>query len=128
MTDVADVIYVNGEIITVDPANPSAEALAVRAERITAVGDRDQVLAAAQGRDTRIVDLDGAVLVPGFIDPHSHYINSLTVANQVNVFAPPAGPGADVAAITLALLVRYAWPGHLENEAPDDQQPPTKKP
>ena len=103
MTDVADVIYVNGEIITVDPANPSAEALAVRAGRITAVGDRDQVLAAAQGRDTRIVDLDGAVLVPGFIDPHSHYINSLTVANQVNVFAPPAGPGADVAAITLAL-------------------------
>ena len=103
MTDVADVIYVNGEIITVDPADPSAEALAVRAGRISAVGDRGQVLAAAQGRDTRIVDLDGAVLMPGFIDPHSHYINSLTVANQVNVFAPPAGPGADVAAITLAL-------------------------
>ena len=50
-----------------------------------------------------MIDLDGATLLPGFLDPHSHYINSLTVANQVNVFAPPAGPGADVTAIVLAL-------------------------
>ena len=54
-------------------------------------------------RATEIVDLGGAALLPGFIDPHSHYINALSVANQVNVFAPPAGPGADVAAIVAAL-------------------------
>ena len=61
------------------------------------------MLAAHQGRPPNVVDLDGATLLPGFIDPHSHYINSLTVANQVNVFPPPAGPGADVAAIVAAL-------------------------
>jgi len=50
-----------------------------------------------------VVDLQGKTLLPGFIDPHSHYINSLMVANQVNVFAPPAGPGADVDSIVAAL-------------------------
>jgi hypothetical protein len=33
-----------------------------------------------------------------------------------------------LAAITMALLVRFAWPAHLEDEAPGDRQPPTKKP
>lgn len=99
----ADTIYTGGDIITIDDANPAAQALAVGGGRITAVGSRDDVLAAARGPATRMVDLDGATLLPGFLDPHSHYINSLTVANQVNVFAPPAGPGADVGAIVHAL-------------------------
>jgi predicted amidohydrolase YtcJ len=99
----ADAIYTGGDIITIDDANPSAQALAVGGGRITAVGSREDVLAAARGPATRMVDLDGATLLPGFLDPHSHYINSLTVANQVNVFAPPAGPGADVGAIVRAL-------------------------
>ncbi|WP_059015180.1 amidohydrolase [Mycobacterium sp. M26] len=103
MAAAADTIYVGGDIVTVDDTNPSAQALAVQAGRITAVGDREAVLAGHQGPGTRVVDLDGATLLPGFLDPHSHYINSLTVANQVNVFAPPAGPGADVGAIVQAL-------------------------
>ena len=101
MAAAADAIYTGD--ITIDDANPSAQALAVTRGRITAVGSRDEVLAAARGPATRMVDLDGATLLPGFLDPHSHYINSLTVANQVNVFAPPAGPGADVGAIMHAL-------------------------
>jgi hypothetical protein len=104
MAAAADAIY-TGDIITIDDANPSAEAVAVGGGRITAVGSRDDVLAAARGPATRIIDLDGATLLPGFLDPHSHYINSLTVANQVNVFAPPAGTGADVGAIVHALKV-----------------------
>lgn len=103
MTENADVIYTGGEIVTIDDHNPSATALAVRAGRITAVGDRDDLVPAHRGPATRMVDLDGATLLPGFLDPHSHYINSLTVANQVNVFAPPAGPGSDVEAIVAAL-------------------------
>lgn len=99
----ADTVYVGGDIVTVDDTNPSAQALAVQAGRITAVGGREEVLAGHQGPGTRVVDLDGATLLPGFLDPHSHYINSLTVANQVNVFAPPAGPGADVGTIVQAL-------------------------
>ena len=103
MADLADTIFVGADIVTLDDANPGAEALAVRGGRITAVGDRADVTAAQQGPATTVVDLGGATLLPGFIDPHSHYINSLSVANQVNVFAPPAGPGADVDAIVAAL-------------------------
>lgn len=103
MADLADTIFVGADIVTLDDANPGAEALAVRGGRITAVGDRADVTAAQQGPATIVVDLGGATLLPGFVDPHSHYINSLSVANQVNVFAPPAGPGADIDAIVAAL-------------------------
>lgn len=99
----AATIYIGADVITMDDAHPTAEAVAVRDGRITAVGARSDVLAAHQGPATTVVELDGATLAPGFIDPHSHYINSLSVANQVNVFAPPAGPGADVPAIINAL-------------------------
>jgi predicted amidohydrolase YtcJ len=50
-----------------------------------------------------MVDLAGKTLVPGFLDPHSHYFNSITVANQVNIFAPPAGPGKHVGSIVAEL-------------------------
>ncbi len=101
--EAADAIYTGGDIVTVDDAQPSAEAVAIKDGRILAVGTRDDVLANHRGPETLVVDLQGKTLLPGFIDPHSHYINSLMVANQVNVFAPPAGPGADVDSIVAAL-------------------------
>jgi len=103
VADSADAIYIGDDIITVNKSNPAAEAIAVRDGRITAVGSREEVLADQQGSETTLIDLDGATLVPGFIDPHSHYINSLTVAKQANVFAPPAGPGSDVGSIVNTL-------------------------
>ena len=45
-------------------------------------------------------------MLPSFIDAHGHYINALTVANQVNLYAPPAGPGTDPDAI-VAELARF---------------------
>ncbi len=103
MTGAADAIYTNGDIVTIDDEQPMAEAVAVKDGRIVGVGTRDDVVKQQQGPATRRVDLDGKTLLPGFLDPHSHYINALTVANQVNVFAPPAGPGADVDAIVAEL-------------------------
>ena len=54
-----------------------------------------------------VVDLGGKALLPGFLDAHSHYISSLTVANQVNLYAPPAGPGKDPASIVAGEPVKY---------------------
>ena len=56
-----------------------------------------------RGPTTRLVDLDGKALLPGFIDGHSHYVNSLLVANQCKLYAPPSGPGKDVSSIVAAL-------------------------
>jgi predicted amidohydrolase YtcJ len=102
MTADADVIYTGGDIVTIDDAHPTAQAVAA-AGRIVAVGTMDSVLAAHQGPNTFVRDLHGATLLPGFIDPHSHYLSALTVVNQVNLFPPPAGPGADASAVIDAL-------------------------
>ena len=99
----ADTIYLGGDIITVNDAQPSVEAVAVRDGKILAVGTRSEIDRAYKGPNTTVVDLAGKTLAPGFLDPHSHYISSLTVANQVNVYAPPAGPGKDIPSIVTAL-------------------------
>jgi predicted amidohydrolase YtcJ len=102
----ADTLFVGGDIVTVNEAQPSAEALAVKDGRILAAGTRAELERAHKAETTKVVDLAGKALVPGFIDPHSHYAQSLSVANQVNVYAPPAGPGKDVESI-IAELVKF---------------------
>ncbi len=99
----ADVIYFGGDIVTVNAQQPSAEALAVKDGKILALGTRAALQKSYQGPNSRSVDLAGKTLLPGFLDPHSHYIAAIPVALQANVFAPPAGPGADVPSIVAAL-------------------------
>src|SRR5262245_43754456 len=103
---VADAIYTGGDIVTVNDAQPAVEAVAVKGGRILAVGNRAAIEQGHKGKSTRMVDLAGKTLVPGFLDAHSHYFSALTVANQVNVYAPPAGPGKDPDSI-VAELVKY---------------------
>ncbi|GBD01584.1 N-substituted formamide deformylase [bacterium HR18] len=66
----ADYVLVGGRLYTVDPAQPIAEAMAVQGERILMVGTSEQVLAAYP--NAQRIDLDGYVVVPGFIDAHAH--------------------------------------------------------
>src|SRR5438045_7037351 len=54
-----------------------------------------------------MVDLEGNTMLPCFLDAHSHYINSLLVANQCKLYAPPSGPAKDVESI-IATLKAYA--------------------
>ena len=102
----ADAIYTGGDIVTVNEARPTAEALAVKEGKILAVGARAGIEKAHKGATTKVVDLARKTLLPGFLDAHSHYISSLTVANQGNLYAPPAGPGKDPASI-VAELVKF---------------------
>ncbi len=100
--DPADAIYHGGEIITIDDKNPTAEAVAVAKGKIVAVGKKDDVLK-LKGENTKLIDLKGKTLLPGFLDGHSHFINCLQVAQQANCFAPPAGPGGSIKDILAAL-------------------------
>jgi hypothetical protein len=68
----ADLVLVNGAVVTVDAARPRAEAVAVRGDRIVAVGTNAEVRRLA-GPATRVVDLQGRLLIPGFIEGHGHY-------------------------------------------------------
>ena len=103
----ADAIYFGGDIVTVNDNLPTAEAVAVRDGKILAVGARAEVEKAHKGAATKSIDLAGRTLTPSFIDAHSHYINSLLVANQCKLYAPPAGPGKDVESI-VAELKKFA--------------------
>jgi predicted amidohydrolase YtcJ len=67
----ADWIFKGGLIYTVDPARPTAEAVAVRGNLIVFVGSVRDV-EAWQGPATRIVNLGGGMLMPGFVDAHAH--------------------------------------------------------
>ena len=67
----ADTIFTSGRIHTLNPEQPEAEALAIRAGVITAVGDTDTITATA-GPQTQRIDLDGKVVLPGFHDMHVH--------------------------------------------------------
>jgi predicted amidohydrolase YtcJ len=97
-------IFLGGDIVTMNPLQPTAEAMAVRDGKIVGVGTRAQIEADFMGSATQVVDLKGKTLLPGFLDAHSHYFSALTVANQVNVYAPPSGPGKDPASIVAELL------------------------
>jgi predicted amidohydrolase YtcJ len=68
----ADRIFINGKIWTADAGRPAVEALAVRGDRILAVGSTDAIRALA-GPDTAVVDLKGRLMVPGFQDSHLHF-------------------------------------------------------
>ena len=69
---VADMVLTNGKVITVDNKFTIAQAVAIRGDRIVAVGTNQQINALA-GPNTRRIDLRGRALMPGFIDNHAHF-------------------------------------------------------
>ena len=66
-----ELVLHNGVVLTMDEAVPEASGFAVRGERIIAVGSDDEVLVLA-GESTRVIDLRGKTVVPGFNDSHLH--------------------------------------------------------
>lgn len=102
----ADVVLVNGRIITVDPAFTIAEAVAVRGDRIAAVGTTDAI-ERLRGPTTARIDLQGRAVLPGLADGHFH--------------SAGGGPGVDLSGArsidevlaAIAARVRESRPGEL---------------
>lgn len=69
----AELVLRNGHVVTVDPAHPEAQAVAVTAGKILAVGSDEQIQTYVGSR-TRVIDLKGRLLIPGFIDAHAHFM------------------------------------------------------
>lgn len=69
----ADLVLLGGRVVTVDPDHPEAEALAVRNGRIAALGTTAEIEATA-GPDTEVIQLDGRLAIPGFIEGHGHFM------------------------------------------------------
>lgn len=87
----ADIIYVGGHIVTMNDAQPSVEALAVKDGKILATGAKADIETLHKGRTTKVVDLAGKTLMPGFIDGHAHAQQFGAQAIGANLLAPPDG-------------------------------------
>jgi predicted amidohydrolase YtcJ len=69
----ADLVLIHGKVVTLDVARPEAQALAVRGDRIVAVGS-DTEIAGLVGSSTRVIDLEGRLAIPGLIEGHGHFM------------------------------------------------------
>jgi predicted amidohydrolase YtcJ len=70
--DIGDLILVGGSIYTVEAGQPRAEAVAIRDGRIVAVGSEEEI-SRYQGPASTVIDLNGAFVLPGLIDNHTHF-------------------------------------------------------
>ena len=82
----ADILFTNGRVYTADARTPWAEAVAVRGERILAVGTAAD-LAELRGPRTEVIDLAGRLLLPGFTESHVHFIELALRATEIDVTA-----------------------------------------
>jgi len=108
--DMADVIYLNGPVVTMSDDLGVAEALAVREGRIAAVGDEAALRSAHQGEDTRLIDLNGQALLPGFIDAHGHFLQMGLMATAANLMPSPDAGVDDIDALLAALNRQVSAP------------------
>src|SRR3989475_645890 len=80
----ADTIIVHGKVYTVNAQKPWAEALAIRGDKIVAVGSNREIQR-FRGRGTRIIDARGHLVLPGFTDCHIHFLSGSLALGQVNL-------------------------------------------
>ena len=127
-----DVILSNGKIITVDERFAIAHAVAIRGDRIMAVGGNQEITQLA-GPNTRKIDLKGRAVIPGLIDNHMHLLRGGTtwqyevrldgVASRkqalelLSARAKAVGPGAWV----------YTMGGWAREQFADDPRPFTRE-
>lgn len=134
----ADILFVNGKVHTVDPADSVVSALAVADGVIQAVGGREEVEGLISGAD-RVVDLRGGTLLPGINDSHLHAVNTgynsppFTVDvgfPAVSSIADAVAAVKDRAATTPAgeWIVGVGWDtGYLKECVEDPHRQPTRQ-
>ena len=100
--EVADMIYYDGTIITINDAQPQVEAVAVKDGKILAVGTKDELLK-SKGDATKLIDLEGRTMLPGFVDAHGHVMGGGLQALSANILAPPDGKVKDIPSLQQTL-------------------------
>ena len=105
----ADLVLRNGTIVTVDDLIPEVDALAVRGDRIVAVG-RAAEIDRYIGDETQVIDLDGRLAIPGFIEGHGHFLGIGDATLQLDLRG--ATSWAEVVALVEDAAAR-ARPGEL---------------
>jgi len=103
----ADRVLTHGKIVTLDEAVPIAEALAIRGDRILAVGTVEEIEALI-GPETEVIDLGGQLAIPGFIEGHGHFLGVGEARMQLDLMH---GANWDEVVALVAEAVAGAEPG-----------------
>lgn len=124
----ADLVIINGKVLTIDPANPKAEAVAVKGERIIAVGTGRKISSLIEKGRTRVIDAGGRLVIPGFNDAHVHFgpldpdyielrytTDPAVITRKVKAQVEKSKPGQLIEG------------GHWEHEMFNDRQWPSKE-
>jgi len=69
----ADLVIINGKVFTIDKDKPLAEAIAVKGEKIIAVGSTSEISSLIEKGSTKVIDAQGRLVIPGFNDAHVHF-------------------------------------------------------
>jgi predicted amidohydrolase YtcJ len=78
----ADIVLINGRFRTMAARQPVADAVAIADGRFSAIGSKTHVMT-YRGPKTEIVDVKGATVLPGFVEPHMHFIYEIVIANML---------------------------------------------
>ena len=103
----ADLVLTNGRVVTVEESQPEAQAIAVTGDRIVAVGSSGDIRPYV-GPATKVVDVNGQLVIPGFVEGHGHFTG--VGAAQLNLNLMNARSWDEIVAM-VAEAVKTARPG-----------------
>ncbi len=101
-TAVATSLYINGQVVSVDDSIGTVEAIAIKEGRILALGSNSDI-EKYQGEGTRLINLQGKTMLPGFVDAHSHLSGVAIQAISANLLPAPDGPVNTIAQLQQTL-------------------------
>src|SRR4030042_2826372 len=92
----ADLLLINGQIVTVDAEFNTKEAVAVKNGKIMATGSTKE-MKKLKGSGTEVIDLEGKTVLPGLYDSHLHMLSTGATLQVINCRTPPMKSIADMA-------------------------------
>jgi len=99
-----DLVFINGQILTMDAGNRVVQAMSIVAGRIHDLGSTERITANITP-STQIINLNGRTLLPGFVDAHSHFPASGIRAVSVDLAPPPMGDTSTLEQLIDSLVV-----------------------
>ena len=82
--ELADLVLAGGRVVTVDPDGTEGQSIAIRGDRVLAVGSEAEIRRLI-GEQTRVIDLEGRLAIPGFIEGHGHFLGVGDSAMQLDL-------------------------------------------
>jgi len=126
--EAADLVILNGKVLTIDTDNPLAEAIAVVDDKITDVGTNSRIRKLIDPEKTQIIDASGRLVIPGFNDAHVHFGPLDPDFIELRYTTDPSTITAKVKAqVAKSIPGEFIRGGHWEHEMFITREWPTKE-